>query len=105
MTQNISIRFFGDKFFATLGLALVFSAKLRIWQFPTFKMEQRRGYIATLGLHLGFSTKLRICQASACKMEPRSGIISCKNPTYQPTRHLSLEVLDISLYLIDLQLA
>ena len=37
-------------------------------------------------------------------MEPRIGIISCKNPTYQPTRHLSLEVLDLSIYLIDLQL-
>jgi len=55
-------------------------------------------------LHLGFLAKLRICQASACKMEPRSGIISCKNPTYQPTRHLILEVIDLSIYLIDLQL-
>ena len=30
---------------------------------------------ATLGLHLGFSAKLKILQVSACKMEPRSGYI------------------------------
>ena len=35
---------------------------------------------ATLGLHLGFSAKLRIWQVSACKMEPRSGIISWFGP-------------------------
>ena len=34
---------------------------------------------ATLGLHLGFSAKLKIWQVPACKMEPRSGIISWKN--------------------------
>ena len=36
-------------------------------------------------LHLGFSAKLRIWQVPTCKMEPRSGNISCNNhpPTRQ----------------------
>ena len=37
-------------------------------------------------LHLGFSAKLKIWQVSTCKLEPRSGIIFCKNrpgPTSQ----------------------
>ena len=31
---------------------------------------------ATLGLHLGISAKLKIWQVPACKMEPRSGTIT-----------------------------
>ena len=37
-------------------------------------------------LHLGFSAKLRIWQVPTCKMEPRSGIIIAKiQPASQPT--------------------
>ena len=43
-------------------------------------------------LHLGFSAKLRISQVPTCKMEQRSGYISCNNPpTCPPTRRVSLE--------------
>ena len=40
---------------------------------------------ATLGLHLGFSAKLRIWQVPACKMEPRSGYIMQWGPPTHPT--------------------
>ena len=33
-------------------------------------MEPQTGIIATLGLHLGFSAKPRIWQVPTCKMEP-----------------------------------
>ena len=39
---------------------------------------------ATLGLHLGFSAKLKIWQVPACKMEPRSGYIMQLGPTTHP---------------------
>ena len=39
------------------------------------KLDDKESF-ATLGLHLGFSAKLRIWQVSAYKMEPRSGFIS-----------------------------
>ena len=39
---------------------------------------------ATLGLHLGFSPKLRIWQVPTCKMEPRSGYIMQLEPPTQP---------------------
>ena len=35
--------------FATLGLYLRFSAKLKIWQIPACKMEPQSGYIMQLG--------------------------------------------------------
>ena len=39
-------------------------------------------------LHLGFSAKLKIWQVPTCKMEPRSGIISCNNgPPIHPSTH------------------
>ena len=44
-------------------------------------------------LHLGFSAKLRIWQVPTCKMEPRSGNIFCKNrpdPTRPTDRPASL---------------
>ena len=50
-----------------IALILVF------WPFPIhFKLD-----FATLGLPLGFSAKLRIWQDPACKMEPRSDITGC----------------------------
>ena len=42
-------------------------------------MDPRLFDIATLGLHLGLSAKLKIWQVPTCKMEPRSGYIFCKN--------------------------
>ena len=39
---------------------------------------------ATLGLHLGFSAKLRIWQVPTCKMEPRSGMIIDLLTTHPP---------------------
>ena len=42
--------------------------------FYIFKKETLT-FIATLGLNLGFSAKLRIWQVSSCKMEPQSGTI------------------------------
>ena len=39
---------------------------------------------ATLGLHLRFSAKLKIWQIPACKMEPRSGYIMQLEPPTQP---------------------
>ena len=43
---------------------------------------------ATHGLHLGFSAKLRIWQVPTCKMEPQSGIIALINhPPGNPATH------------------
>ena len=43
---------------------------------------------ATLGLHLGFSAKLRIWQVPTCKMEPRSGMIIDLLTTHPPPQPL-----------------
>ena len=51
-------------------------------------------YYCHTRLHLGFSAKLRIEQESSCKMEPRSGIIFGQDPTRpDPTRRVSLSQL------------
>ena len=42
-------------------------------------------HFATLGLHLSFSAKLRIWQVSACKMEPQSGTMITQAPTQLST--------------------
>ena len=48
-------------------------------------------FIATLGLHLGFSAKLRILQVLSCKMEPLSGMIMyLQPPTHAPRYNLTL---------------
>ena len=63
------------------------------------------GYCHTR-LHLGFSAKLRIEQESSCKMEPRSGIIFGQDPTRpdttlpDPTR-LPDGLVYLSCYLFD----
>ena len=48
--------------------------------------------IATLGLHLGFSAKLRIWQVSTCKMEPLSGTIITGPSTQPSTELVSFNV-------------
>ena len=45
-------------------------------------------FFATLGLHLGFSAKLRIWQVPTCKMEPRSGMIIDLLTTHTPPQPL-----------------
>ena len=45
----------------------------------------KKTLFATLGLHLGFSAKLKIWQVPACIMEPRSGYIMQLGPTTHPT--------------------
>ena len=51
-------------------------------------------FFATLGVHLGFSAKLRIWQVSACKMEPQNGfmILAWTTP-HPPTAKIFLSML------------
>ena len=51
---------------------------------------------ATLGLHIGFSAKLKIRQVPACKMEPRSGyIMQLEPPTHQSPHQLEIRIRNI----------
>ena len=60
--------------FATLGLHLGFSAKLRIWQVPTCKMEPRSGYIMQLEPPTHPAHRISLKSVPGCKMEPQNGI-------------------------------
>ena len=48
ITRIIQNQFHGMQIIVTLGLYLEFSAKQRIWQVPTCKMEPQSGYIMQL---------------------------------------------------------